>query len=140
MMGGGGGHGPQAMLKQEVFKPKQVGATLGRLGHYLKPFWWIGILVLIMMVISTWTQVTTPNVIGQVVDCFLTPAVGAATGNAFPGMEAETNSQQNCWLAQPPQGSPKQSFKKCIPSTDFPSLPPTWDFYRPSSGSKAWAG
>ncbi len=123
MMGGGGGHGPQAMLKQEVFKPKQVGATLGRLGHYLKPFWWIGILVLIMMVISTWTQVTTPNVIGQVVDCFLTPAVGAATGNAFPGMEAETNSQQNCWLAQPPQGFTQTVVQKMYTFNGF-SVPP----------------
>ncbi|NTW08966.1 MAG: ABC transporter ATP-binding protein, partial [Anaerolineaceae bacterium] len=123
MMGGGGGHGPQSMLKQEVFKPKQVGTTLGRLGHYLKPFWWIGILVLIMMVISTWTQVTTPNVIGQVVDCFLTPAVGAATGNAFPGMESESNSQQNCWLAQPPQGFTQTVVQKMYTFNGF-SIPP----------------
>jgi ATP-binding cassette subfamily B protein len=111
------------MLKQEVFKPKQVGTTLGRLGHYLKPFWWIGILVLIMMVISTWTQVTTPNVIGQVVDCFLTPAVGAATGNAFPGMESESNSQQNCWLAQPPQGFTQTVVQKMYTFNGF-SVPP----------------
>jgi ATP-binding cassette subfamily B protein len=93
------------------------------MGHYLKPFWWIGILVLIMMVISTWTQVTTPNVIGQVVDCFLTPAVGAATGNAFPGMESESNSQQNCWLAQPPQGFTQTVVQKMYTFNGF-SVPP----------------
>ncbi len=123
MMGGGGGHGPQAMLKQEVTKPKQVGTTLGRLGHYLKPYWWIGILVLIMMIVSTWTQVTTPNIIGQSVDCFLTPAVGAATGNAFPGMESESNSQQNCWLAQPPQGFTQTIVQKMYAFNGF-SVPP----------------
>jgi ATP-binding cassette subfamily B multidrug efflux pump len=121
--GGGGGHGPLGMLRQEVQKPKQVGTTLSRFGHYLKPYWAIGLLVLVMMIISTWTQVTTPNLIGQVVDCFLTPAVGAATENALPGMQSESNAQQNCWLAQPPQGFTETTVQKMYTFNGF-AVPP----------------
>ena len=122
MMGGGGGHGPQAMLKQEVFKPKEVRNTLGRFGRYLKPFWWIGLLTLVMMIISTWTQVTTPNLTGQVVDCFLTPVVGAATGQSLPGMQP-TNAQQNCWLSQPPTNFTESVVEKMYTFNGF-AVPP----------------
>ncbi len=105
MGGGGGGHGPQArMMRQESEKPKQVSSTLKRFGHYVKPYWWIGLIVLALMIVSTWAQVTGPNLTGQVVDCFLTPGVSSATAGAFPGMTTTTNAQTNCWLSKEPSG------------------------------------
>jgi ATP-binding cassette subfamily B multidrug efflux pump len=105
MMGGGGGHGPQSrMMREESEKPKQVSSTLKRFGHYSKPYWWIGLIVLVLMVISTWAQVTGPNLIGQAVDCFLTPGISSATAGVFPGMTSTTNAQANCWLSKEPSG------------------------------------
>ena len=38
MMGGGGMR--HAMLDQETIKPRDVGNTLARLGHYFREFWY----------------------------------------------------------------------------------------------------
>ncbi|MGH2606299.1 MAG: ABC transporter ATP-binding protein, partial [Anaerolineales bacterium] len=46
-------------------------------------------LVIVMMVAGTWAQVTAPDLIGQVVDCYLTPAVTSQFGAdaaALPGV------------------------------------------------------
>ncbi len=56
------------------------------------------------MVVSTWAQVTTPELTGQLVDCYLTPSAGSAFGN-FPGISSlVSSSAANCWFAQ--SGSP----------------------------------
>lgn len=69
----GGGHAPRYLLAQEVRKPRRVSATLARLGTYFKPYWWVLVLVAVLMLVNTWTQVITPDLTGQVVDCFLVP-------------------------------------------------------------------
>jgi len=98
----GGGHGPAGrMLGQETSKPKNTGETLARFGRYFAPYWPMLILVAVFVVTSTWTQVTTPDLIGQVVDCYLTPTA-ASTFGIFPGATGaavQSSSQSNCWLA-----------------------------------------
>jgi ATP-binding cassette subfamily B protein len=70
-------------MDREVLKPKNIGATLARFGHYFGKYW-VGIaLALLMVVGAIWTQVTAPELIGQAVDCYLAPQAGAA----------------NCWYA-----------------------------------------
>jgi ATP-binding cassette subfamily B multidrug efflux pump len=123
--GGGGGHGPQGrMMREESEKPKQVSSTLKRFGHYVKPYWWIGLIVLVLMIISTWAQVTSPNLTGQVVDCFLTPGVSSATAGAFPGMTTTTNAQTNCWLSKEPSGFTETVIQKMYTLNGYP-LPGT---------------
>jgi len=61
------------MLNQETVKPRNLGETLARLGGYFSRFWYMLVLALFFVVISTWTQVTTPELTGQAADCFLVP-------------------------------------------------------------------
>src|SRR3990172_6034825 len=102
------GHGRfGGMLNQETLKPRRLGETLYRLGSYFGRFWYMLILALVFVVISTWTQVTTPDLIGQATDCFLVP-MGAGARFASFAPQATTGTNQsisapqgpsNCWLA-----------------------------------------
>ena len=80
MMHGGGGR-MRGLLDSDDAKPRNLGETLGRLGSYFGRFWYMLILAVIFVVISTWTQVTTPDLTGQATDCFLVP-IGADSGFA----------------------------------------------------------
>ena len=65
----------QRLFGQETSKPTQkVSVTLGRFFRYYKPYVFQYSLVFVMMIIATWTQVVAPELMGQAVDCFLTPA------------------------------------------------------------------
>ncbi len=87
--------GFRGILEQETSKPKSVGATLGRLAGYFKPYWIVLVIVLALMIVNAWVQVIVPQLTGQAVDCYLTPA--AAGGTAA--------SAANCWVADPTQGT-----------------------------------
>ncbi len=101
MMGGPGG--PRALLERETLKPQRVGATLKRFAVYFKTFWPLLLLVAALVIAGTWAQVTAPELIGQAVDCYLTPAANARlTGNAqggssFPGQQAQA-AKNTCWF------------------------------------------
>ena len=98
MLGGPGG--AMRMMGSETMKPRDLRSTLARFGFYFKPFWPVLVLVVVIVVVSTWTQVTTPDLTGQVVDCYLTPAV--ANSFSIPGQApaaANASAQSNCWLA-----------------------------------------
>ena len=83
---------PQRIFGQETKKATDVASTLKRFIAYFKPYWKRYLLVLIMMLISTWSQVTAPKLMGQAVDCFLNPAsANALSSDAFAGI-AETFS------------------------------------------------
>jgi ATP-binding cassette subfamily B protein len=83
-------------MDRDTIKPANTGQTLGRLAGYFKPYWWVLLIVGLMIVASTWAQVTVPKLIGQSVDCYLTPAAPAAMGN-LPGMpNAVGASASNC--------------------------------------------
>src|SRR5688572_18003596 len=98
MMGGPGG--PRGLLDRDVLKPQSTGITLARLAQHFKPFWFAMLAAAVFVVISTWTQVTTPELMGELVDCYLSPAAASAFAN-FPGApQAENASLSNCWLAQ----------------------------------------
>jgi ATP-binding cassette, subfamily B, multidrug efflux pump len=86
------------LFRQETLKPKNLGDTLSRLGGYFSRFWYMLLIVLLLITVSTWTQVITPELTGQATDCFLVPL-----GNQFTsfGGQAEVqsgNSAAACWL------------------------------------------
>ena len=97
------------MLRQEMLKPKSVGATLSRFSKIFRPYWWVLVLVAVLMVVNAYSQVIGPQLIGQAVDCFLAPAVigqagdlegnGAAASGAQSDLQTDSNSQANCWWA-----------------------------------------
>ncbi|HEY3311236.1 MAG TPA: ABC transporter ATP-binding protein [Anaerolineales bacterium] len=112
MMGGPGRHG--GLLNQETFKPESASQTLGRLMEHFKPFWPALLMAAIFVVISTWAQVTSPELTGQLVDCYLSPAAASA-GFSFPGASAEQSSSiNNCWLSanKQPDGITQTIIKK----------------------------
>jgi ATP-binding cassette subfamily B protein len=104
----GGPDGMRRLLNQDNIKPKNTGETLARLGSYFKPYWLVLILVAIMIVASTWAQVENPDLIGQAVDCYLTPAA-ASTFGSFPGASSllgssttsggTASTSTTCWYA-----------------------------------------
>jgi ATP-binding cassette subfamily B protein len=86
-------------MSGEDLKPKNLSETLARFAQYFGAQWPILLVVALLIVAATWTQVTTPELIGQVVDCYLTPAAASAFGN-FPGAQSNEESRpSNCWLA-----------------------------------------
>lgn len=70
MMGMDGG---RRLFEQDVIKPKDLSATLGRFGQYFRHYWFGGVIALVLIFIGTWTQVVSPEYIGQAVDCYLFP-------------------------------------------------------------------
>ena len=65
----GGPDGARRLMDRDVIKPKNVTATLLRFWPYFKQRWYALVLVGVLMVIATWTQVKGPDLIGQAVDC-----------------------------------------------------------------------
>lgn len=100
-MMGPGGHGRGGMLAQETSKPRAVGATLARFWRYFGRYKLILLVVVVLVIASTYTQVLVPDLLGQAVDCYLTPATAKAfsNGTSFPGMPsgAATSTGTNCW-------------------------------------------
>jgi ATP-binding cassette subfamily B multidrug efflux pump len=99
MMMGGGAHG--RLFMDEARKPAAAGATLARLWTFFQPDWFILLSVLILVFMSTYMQVLTPNLIGQAVDCYLAPAAeklsGAAAAAGTPGVSVQS---PNCWYGR----------------------------------------
>jgi len=80
--------GPGHLLKTEVIKPRSVRLTLGRFAGHFKPYWpWL-LLALCLLVTNAWVQVLAPELTGQAVDCYLTPATV---------QQANAAAQSNCW-------------------------------------------
>jgi ATP-binding cassette subfamily B protein len=102
MMGGPGRFGD--ILNQETLKPRSLGNTLRRLGAYFGRFWPSLVLALLLVVTSTWTQVTAPDLMGQATDCFLV-SLGASrmsgAAASFMGAQASSSSA-TCWIVDEP--------------------------------------
>ncbi len=98
MMGGPGRFGN--LMNQETLKPRSLGNTLRNLGAYFGRFWPGLIMAVVFVVVATWTQVTTPELIGQATDCFLVP-LGASqlSGplSSLAGSQASA-STASCWV------------------------------------------
>jgi ATP-binding cassette subfamily B protein len=81
-------------------------------------------LAAVFVVISTWTQVTNPELTGEVVDCFLSPAAASAgLAAGFPGAsQGASNAQSNCWLSQgqDPQNPTEALIKSAYQFGGFP--------------------
>ena len=98
MMGGGHG-GPRGMMQQEATKPKNTSVTLKRFSGYFKPFWPVLLLAAALVIISTWTQVTGPELLGQAVDCYLTPAPTGSGSGSIPGAAPTASAAtSSCWF------------------------------------------
>lgn len=85
-------------LNQETIKPRNLSETLGRLCTYFGRFWYMIVLAVLFVVVSTWTQVTSPELMGQATDCFLVPAGGSAFASLVPAPATDQKTVSSCWL------------------------------------------
>jgi len=93
---------PRRLFEQETQKPKNVSQTLMRFSGYFKSYWPQYLGVLALMVAATWAQVTTPDLIGQAVDCYFTPAVASTFSQVPAGSAGGAAAASNCWYATLP--------------------------------------
>src|SRR5829696_5727029 len=112
------------LFKQETLKPKNLADTLARLGSYFGRFWYMILTVLVLITISTWTQVITPELTGQATDCFLVP-LGNQFASFGPQAEAQSeNSASACWLGTTDPSSltwTRQLIHKAYTWNDYPA-------------------
>ncbi len=102
MMHGPGG-GREWALQSEARKASNVGGTLERFWHYFKAYWYVLVAVALLVITTTYIQVWTPDLLGQAVDCYLTPATtqalsGASTGIELPSSGTAAAAAPNCFL------------------------------------------
>lgn len=100
----GGPHGYSRIMSRDTLKPKRVSETLGRFGTYFKSYWLLLFLAIFLLLGATWAQVTAPKLIGQAVDCFLTPATVTAFGK-LPFAEeggVASGAVSNCTILSDP--------------------------------------
>jgi ATP-binding cassette subfamily B protein len=108
-------------MSQDTLKPKNLSETLARFAGYFKPYWPMLILVAVLITTATWTQVTNPDLLGQAVDCYLTPA--AASVFNFPGAPQPDQASSNCWLAAQPEtlGFTQRTMQRLLTLGGFPA-------------------
>lgn len=79
------------MLDQEESAARSVGETLRRLGGYFTAYWWLLLLTLALVCVVAWSQAFTAILIGQAIDCYVSPALGSEAARAA--------SRDQCWFA-----------------------------------------
>ena len=79
------------MLDQEESAARSVGETLRRLGGYFTAYWWLLLLTLVLVCVVAWSQAFTAVLIGQAIDCYVSPALGSDA--------AQAASRAQCWFA-----------------------------------------
>jgi ATP-binding cassette subfamily B protein len=87
----GGLDGARRLMERDVIKPKNVGATLARFWAYFQRHALTLLAAMVFIVISTWTQVVAPEVIGQAVDCYLSPRINVPDGASGGGANTCAN-------------------------------------------------
>ena len=102
MMGGPGRFGN--MLNQETLKPRRLSETLSRLVGYFGRFGFAAFLAILFVAISTWTQVTVPELTGQATDCFLVPlGANSSFGSFSTSLSTQAQaSAASCWIVSDP--------------------------------------
>lgn len=93
-------------FRQEVRKPEAVRKTLLRLWRYFSAYRHVVFATAVLIVISTYLQAMIPKLLGQAVDCYLTPATASAFARINPAAasSADAVARANCWfvLLDPP--------------------------------------
>src|SRR5512140_3614882 len=98
------GGGQSRLLNQDTSKARSVRGTLARLGGYFGRFWPMVVAAVLFVVVATWTQVPSPQLIGAATDCFrVRLGSRSARGLSFPGASSlAQTSESACWLVKGP--------------------------------------
>ncbi len=94
------------VFQTETSKPTRVGVTLARLGGYFKPYMLALLGIVLVLGLGTWAQVRAPELVGQAVDCYVSPAIIATTAAPDSQMSEQMGSNgaaaANCWFGDLP--------------------------------------
>jgi ATP-binding cassette, subfamily B, multidrug efflux pump len=90
--------GRDQLLRSEASKPKSLGATLARFWFYFKKYWYLLLVVLALVIVSTWFQVLIPELTGQAVNCYFTPATQATLNLPTSVGAAPQPLGAGCWF------------------------------------------
>lgn len=103
--------GPGMMLQRETSKPASVGSTLRRFWKYFSNYKLVLFVIGALVVLSTYMQVLVPDLLGQAVDCYVTPITQQAFGGGGPGLPgAQTAANTNCWYASLPANATSNDY------------------------------
>ncbi len=83
------------IFETEARKARSVRPTLSRLWKEFRGRRFVLVIVLGLAIFSAWSQVITPDLIGQTVDCYLTPYGQQQLGGPQNMAQA---AEQNCWF------------------------------------------
>ena len=100
-----GGH--DRVFGQETSKPQSTGTTLKRFWTYFSKYRLTLALVAVLITVGTYTQVLMPDLIGQTVDCYLTPAISQTFGEGMGGA-MESAASANCMFDVPDNATTAQ--------------------------------
>ncbi len=117
---------PRQLMGGETLKPKKTSETLRRFLRYVRPWWPMMLVAIVCVFTATWAQVTNPELIGQLVDCYLVaPTSGTGLSNFTQVGQVASASQNNCWLTAgtAPQGFTQRIIKSAFTAGGF-SAPP----------------
>ncbi|NWJ47369.1 MAG: ABC transporter ATP-binding protein [Chloroflexi bacterium] len=89
----GGGMHARGLMDREFIKPQRISKTLKRFAGYFKPYSLVLVIAITLVIISVWSQVMVPDLIGQAVDCYLTAPAAAQQGE---GGSLLAQSVPNC--------------------------------------------
>lgn len=92
-----GQEGLRRMFSQDKLQTRSVSDTLKRFFRYFGRYTPILLITVVLIFLTTWMQVVAPDLIGQVVDCYLSPSAGNQFNQFLPTGE-ESAAQSNCWL------------------------------------------
>lgn len=98
-----------SLLDQSTTKPHKTQSTLRRLVGYFQPYWLILLVALVLLIASAGSQVIAPNLTGQAVDCYLTPAVATADDSTL-GAHVSSTSDDGCWYDQLPDDASSSDY------------------------------
>jgi ATP-binding cassette subfamily B multidrug efflux pump len=117
---------PRQLMGGETLKPKKTSETLRRFLRYVKPWWPMMVVAIVCVFTATWAQVTNPELIGQLVDCYLiAPTSGIGLSNFTQVGQVANASQANCWLTAgtAPQGITQTIIKSAFTAGGFAAPP-----------------
>lgn len=82
-------------FRTEAMKPRAAGATLARLWSHFRAHTPTLLTIAGLIVFSTYLQVTIPNLLGQAVDCYLTPATAPGPSCWFTHFDPGATTTNN---------------------------------------------
>jgi ATP-binding cassette subfamily B protein len=100
-------------MAQETSKPQDVSSTLRRLVSWFKPYWPVMLLVLGLIIGSTYAQVLVPQMTGQAVDCYLTPGAASQLKIPVSGQQQQAAASQ-CWFRPLPANATQAQYIQAL--------------------------